>query len=76
MLDLGQAEALIRQLQQADRTGQPVDPTLPLALQHARRETTTAFDAFERDPNWYTTVSTAGLIGAGLATISKWIKGL
>jgi hypothetical protein len=75
MLDLGQAEELIRQLQQADRTAQPVDPALPLALQRARRDTSAAFDAFERDPNWYSTVSSAGLVGAGLSVISKWIKG-
>jgi hypothetical protein len=74
MLDTTQAGDLIRQLQQADKTGQPVDPALPLALERARRDVTATFDAFERDPNWYSTVSTAGLIGAGLSVISKWIR--
>ena len=74
MLDLRQAEQLIAQLQQADRAGAAVDPALPLALQRARRDVAASFDAIERDPNWYSSVSSAGLIGAGLSAISKWIK--
>jgi hypothetical protein len=73
MLDTTQAGDLIRQLQQADKTGQPVDPALPLALERARRDVTAAFDAFDRDPDWYSTVSSAGLVGAGLRVINKWI---
>jgi hypothetical protein len=75
MLDLKQAEHLVEQLRQADRTDQPVDPSLPMALTRARRDVTMAFDAFERDPNWYATVSASGLVGAGLSALNRWMKG-
>jgi len=74
MLDLAQAEKLVHQLRQADRTDRPIDPALPLELTRARRDTTAAFDAFERDPGWYTSVSTSGLVGAGLAALSRWLR--
>ena len=75
MLDMKQAEALVAQLRQADRTGAPVDPALPLALTRARRDVTAAFDAFERDPDWYSSVSASGLVGAGLSALNRWLKG-
>ena len=74
MLDLKQAERLVNQLREADRSDQPVDPALPMALTRARRDVTAAFDAFERDPNWYSSVAASGLVGAGLAAIGKWLK--
>jgi hypothetical protein len=74
MLDLRQAERLVDQLRQADQSGKPVDPTLPMALTRARRDVTAAFDAFERDPNWYSTVAASGLVGAGLAALGRWLK--
>jgi Zn-finger nucleic acid-binding protein len=75
MLDLAQAERLIQQLQEADRSGHAVDPALPMHLTRARREVASAFDAFEHDPGWYTSVSRSGLVGAGLLALSKWVKG-
>ena len=75
MLDLKQAEQLVEQLRRADRTGQPVDPSLPLALTRARRDVTMAFEAFERDPTWYSSVSASGLVGAGLSALNRWMKG-
>ncbi len=74
MLDFRQAERLVAQLREADRSDRPVDPALPLELTRARREVTAAFDAFERDPNWYSSVAASGLVGAGLAAIGKWLK--
>ena len=49
MLDLSQAEALIEQLQRADRSGQPVDPALPMNLERARRQTEATFAGLMRD---------------------------
>jgi len=74
MLDLRQAERLVSQLRQADRGDRLIDPALPLALTRARRDVNAAFDAFERDPSWYTSVSTSGLVGAGLAALSRWLR--
>lgn len=74
MLDMEQAGRLMSELKQADRTGQPVDPALPLHLQRARRDVQTTFDAFERDAGWFTEVSASGLVGAGLGSIARWLK--
>jgi len=74
MIDFGQAERLVSQLRQADRSDEPIDPALPMALTRARRDVTAAFDAFERDPNWYSSVAASGLVGAGLAAIERWLK--
>ncbi len=73
MLDMEQAKRLITQLQQAERADQPVDPTLPLQLERARREVETAFASFERGPDWYGNVSSFGLVGAGLAALVRWL---
>jgi len=75
MLDMKQAEALVEQLRQADRSGQRVDPTLPLRLDHARRDVASAFEAFERDAGWGANVSSLGLVGAGLSSLARWLKG-
>ena len=75
MLDLTQAEKLVRQLRTAeDRTAQPVDPSLPLELARARREVEAAFAGMSDDRDWFETVSSAGLIGAGLSVVAKWLK--
>jgi hypothetical protein len=74
MLDMKQAEALVAQLQRAeDRANRPVDPALPLELARARREVEAAF-ASERDAEWFRHASSAGLVGAGLHVIAKWLK--
>ena len=67
MLDLEQTGRLVAQLREADRTGQPVDPSLPLDLARARREVETAFAAFEKQPEWTLDV------GAGLAALARWL---
>ncbi|MEZ5320037.1 MAG: zf-TFIIB domain-containing protein [Vicinamibacterales bacterium] len=74
ILDMTQARALVEQLQAADRQHQTVDPALPLAREQARRETAAAFDAFERDDAWMRDVSAAGLVGAGLQAVARWIN--
>jgi hypothetical protein len=67
MLDLEQAGRLIAQLREADRSGKPVDPTLPLELMRARREVETAFASFEKQPEL--TVD----VGAGIAALVRWL---
>jgi hypothetical protein len=74
LLDLEQAGRLIAQLQAADRTGRPVDPALPLALERARRETDAAFDAIEHSDLWFRDASRAGLVAAGILALTRWVK--
>lgn len=74
MLDMKQAGQLVAQLQQADRSGQPIDPTLPMQRARAEREVHGAFDAFEQDAGWFSDVRASGLVGAGLHSIVEWLK--
>jgi ribosomal protein S27AE len=67
MLDLEQAGRLVTQLRQADRTG-PVDPTLPLQMERARREVEATFASFQSQPEWTMNV------GAGLAALARWLS--
>jgi len=68
MLDLEQAGRLVAQLREADRP-KPVDPTLPLEMERARREVEAAFAAFqkEQEPDWTLDV------GSGLAALARWL---
>ena len=72
MLDVGQAERLVAALREKSAP-RSVDPALPLSLERARRDVTTAFGAFERDPSWYTTASSAGLVNAAIGAFSRWL---
>jgi hypothetical protein len=75
MLDLHQAERLVGQLRgAASRPAGAVDPTLPLQLEQVRRNMQASFDSLERDPSWYHTVASAGLVGAGLSAVARWLK--
>jgi Transcription factor zinc-finger len=67
MLDLEQAGRLVAQLRQADRTDKPVDPTLPLQMERARRDVEAAFASFENQPDWPLDV------GSGLAALARWL---
>lgn len=74
MLDLSQAETLVQQLRNADRSGQPVDPALPLELARARRETEAAFASLAQDPVWMQDLTSAGIVAAGLHRLAGWLK--
>ena len=74
MLDMNQAETLVTQLREADRTDKVVDPTLPLALARARREADEAFQGLPQDSLWLEAGSSLGLVGAGLADLARWLK--
>jgi len=76
MLDITQAEKLVHQLQAAeDRTIRPVDPSLPLDLARARREVEAAFAGSQSDDRWSESISSSGLVGAGLKVMVRWLKG-
>jgi hypothetical protein len=73
MLDMHQAEALIDRLRAAsDPSARPVDPTLPLALDRARRDVHSAFAAFENEPGWFKHASSTGLVTAALGSLAHW----
>ena len=73
MLDVGQAEKLVAALQGKVAKAGDVDSALPMNLERAKRDVTTAFGAFERDPGWYGTASSAGLVNAALGAFSRWL---
>lgn len=70
LLDLQQAERLVTELRQADTTGRPVDPTLPLRLEQARRDVELALAGTEAN-------SASGLPGDplldGLRALARWL---
>lgn len=74
MLDMNQAETLVGQLREADRTDKVVDPALPLALARARREADEAFKGLPQDSLWLEAGGSLGLVGAGLAGLARWLK--
>ena len=72
-LDLPHAEELLSQLRHADeKDARPIDPALPLRLAQARREVEQAF-ASERNSSWTSDAASLGLVGAGLAALSRWL---
>ena len=74
MLDMQQAERLVAQLREADRTDKVVDPALPLALARARRETEHAFQGMPDFKSWSIETQTLGLVGAGLSQLIRLLK--
>ena len=78
MLDVKQAEKLVEQLQKAeDRARQPVDPSLPLALERVRRQTERQFRGFSDDEHlWLRLVEPGGsdLVVSGLQLVARWFS--
>ena len=74
MLDMTQAEKVVEQLRRADRTGQPVDPALPIALARARAETEAAFAGVSDQRAWLADVSASGLVSASLQALTRLLK--
>lgn len=74
-LDLPHAEALLAQLKTADEQAtRPVDPALPLRLAAARREVEQAFTSERGGSPWITDAESNGLVGAGLAALSRLLR--
>ena len=74
MLDMKQAGALVAALREADQPDAPIDPTLPLRLERARREVEASFAGFEQHDAWFAEVTRGGLVGAGLSALARWLK--
>jgi Zn-finger nucleic acid-binding protein len=75
MLDMKQAEKLVAQLQKAAaRANQPVDPSLPIELLRARRETERAFAGIHDVDLWFKDVASTDLLGASLTAVARWLK--
>ena len=74
MLDTQQAERLIAQLREADRTDKVVDPALPLALERARRQTESVFEGLQDRGGWDVEIGSLGLVGAGLSQLIRLLK--
>jgi Zn-finger nucleic acid-binding protein len=75
MLDMKQAEKLVAQLQKAEvRANEPVDPSLPIELLRARRETERAFAGIHDDDLWFKDVASTDLLGASLTAVARWLK--
>jgi hypothetical protein len=74
MLDMHQAERLIAQLRDADRSDKPIDPALPLALARARREAESAFEGLPSHKHWDNETWSLGLVGAGLSDLIRLLK--
>jgi Zn-finger nucleic acid-binding protein len=74
MLDMSQAQALVEQLQKADRSGQPIDPALPLNLERARRQTEASFAGLVRDASFLDDISATDLVSAGLHALARWLN--
>lgn len=74
MVDVRQAGAAIAALRDADSTGRPIDPALPLQLEQARREVEASFARFQRGDGWFGDVARGGLVGASLSALARWLK--
>jgi hypothetical protein len=74
MIDARQARAAIMALRDADATGRPIDPALPLRLAQARREVETSFARYQRGDDWFGDVARGGLVGASLSALARWLK--
>jgi Zn finger protein HypA/HybF involved in hydrogenase expression len=75
MVDMKQAQTLVDQLRNA-ASPKPIDPALPLNLARARREVEESFAGLDqRSDNWWRDASSSGLVEAGVAAITRWLKG-
>jgi hypothetical protein len=74
MLDMKEAGAVVAALRDADSSGRPIDPALPLRLEQARREVEASFASFQRDRGWLGDAASGGLINASLSALARWLK--
>ena len=64
VFDANQAQTLVAELRAADRSGQPVDPALPLKLEQARREVDVAFEQIDTE---------SGVVET-LQSLARWLN--
>ena len=73
MLDMKQAEQLVNQLRRASEP-RPIDPALPMELARAKREVEVSFASLESGTEWWSDVSSSGLVEAGLGAVARWLS--
>jgi hypothetical protein len=73
MLDMKQAESLVRQLREASEP-RPIDPALPMELARARREVEASFASIDSGHDLWRSASSTGLVEAGLLVVARWLK--
>jgi Zn-finger nucleic acid-binding protein len=74
MLDMKHAGALVEQLRKASEP-RPVDPSLPLQMEQARRQVELSFAQFGGRKEWMIEASASGLVEAGLRFLASVVKG-
>jgi len=73
MLDLKQAQDVVKQLQIASQP-KAIDPALPLELARARKQVEAAFAADRANDLWWSDVSNTNLVQAGVNAVLRWLK--
>jgi hypothetical protein len=74
MLDMKHAGALVEQLRKASEP-RPMDPSLPLQLEQAKRQVELSFAQFGGKKEWMIDASTSGLVEAGMRFLASVLKG-
>lgn len=74
MLDMQQAEHVVQQLRDADRSGKAIDPMLPINLAIARKHAESAFAGLPEQRAWLDDVTSSGLVAAGLHLVMRHLK--
>jgi hypothetical protein len=73
MLDMKHAQELVEQLRKAGEP-RPVDPSLPLQMERARREVELSFAQFGGKKEWMIEASASGLVEAGMRFLASVLK--
>jgi len=73
MLDMGQAQSLVETLRHAEAE-KKVDPAWPMRAERAKHDVEMAFESFEKQSSWVHDLATAGLVGAGMSSLARWLR--
>lgn len=73
MLDMNQSQQLLNQIERAAEP-HPIDPTLPMELARAKRDIERDFGVHDDGTQWWSDVSSSGLVGAGLNALARWLS--
>jgi len=72
MLDMNQSQQLLNQLRKAAEP-RPIDPTMPMDLLRAKHDIERLFGTHDTGTQWWSDVSSSGLVEAGLSTIARFL---
>jgi DNA-directed RNA polymerase subunit RPC12/RpoP len=73
ILDMKQPKQLLEQLKNASEP-KTIDPTLPLEMVRAKRETERLFGPIDSEHDWVSDASSSGLVQSGLNAMVQWLK--